>query len=412
MRGTHYYFLGATVTALALPAEVAKHGMASDWPKLCSGIGLRDKSNKGWGPTDPRLPSFISDIFVSLWVPVVITETDAQNSAISDGDGAYRHFRDKNKNTDFASVLDWASESLESAQNLYSYLHSFQEAVGDAKSFVSSKIGSVFGDFGARTKDADGWGEAVGQVAAGVGLMAEFLPNKAASGGIAMGVDLVNGIVQQLIPAEESEVAFHRTDKAKEEFEANVAVITSNVDDFIQNKILSPYQGDNMNDLQTSLLDPFVWIRMVQKGGFAGHGVKCIEKTNPNIIAGLAAPLLNTIWKDAANYVIKLRAEQWKSTTENLCRENVFKSFPEHATRARAHWPGLPGPNLAPGFRNVEGFDYPQEIFHIAGQMVIYGSFQTHVMGGYNSKPHTLDLMDRIKAAGNRDDLQVGAVNV
>lgn len=164
--------------------------------------------------------------------------------------------------------------------------------------------------------------------------------------------------------------------------------------------------------------------KAIQTGDFAGLDTPTVDENEGIVRAGLAAPIINALWRGANNYVVKFDRAAWKAVGYDICKEDAFSdlrakngdnrhgcSDSDGSLYMIAHWGGGPHADGTKNFRNVEGIDELAD-FNITRSNIIDGSIKNFDDGGFDHLPSQQDMFGRVKGAGTKENLFRGITQV
>lgn len=155
--------------------------------------------------------------------------------------------------------------------------------------------------------------------------------------------------------------------------------------------------------------------KAINTGDFAGRDTPSIDLMDRGVRGSLAAPIINAIWRQARNYVIRFDGQGFRDAGIDLCAEDAFPglrasddfkigcSDGDKSLYMIANW----GKGT---FSKVQGISR-LNAFKLSRAEIIAGVITNHDTGGFDYKPGAEELFGRVKKA-NHDSLTNGLANV
>ncbi|KAH7396493.1 hypothetical protein DE146DRAFT_756213 [Phaeosphaeria sp. MPI-PUGE-AT-0046c] len=439
-RETIAFFLAGTAWAVPTTSVVPRASGLDHYPQFCTDQLLRGKSeNKVWTERDigNTLAIFASmkndyDKYINngkarenksfaRYIAQILGlnfnwKCDANDCALEDG-------TEKCKKSESGGQIYLY---LDSALAYWNYFDSFKKAIDHARDDIMGRLPSMWDQFGGPEDQGIHWTEAVGMMTAGASIAAGFLPGGGAAAA-ETGLGLIDTIAASFAPEENTEKKFDAYANTSLAFSDNVGILTGAINKYLKHQFEEPLDWDRKEEDQVNAVHKAVkndaMSKAILTGEFAGLDTPKVDLNDLTIKAGLAAPLINAMWKNGKNYVVKFDRKLWEEAGVNICESDAFAdlrakddnrigcSDTDGSLYMIAHWGKTTNFDHTGYFRDVKGIDLLSD-FGITRHDVIDGSIKNFDEGGLDYMPKQGEIFDRIKTAGNKDNLAKGLAQV
>lgn len=310
--------------------------------------------------------------------------------------------------------------TLEQFSVLYAYLDSLSGAIENARDHLVPKLPTMFDDFGGELKDGMEWDKVIGTITAGVSVLATVVSGPT-GGIISSGFGLAGAMAGYLVPEQEKEKQFNWNKETSSAFVDNVRVIMVAIDTWIEQNMMQP-----IADIATYINLEGNLFFTVGDGKFAADPSPppLVNETNSNILASLAAPVINRLMQQSNHGVIVFDNQAWKNEGYDLCGDPNLKFYEEIQTDGRycdadgnlvlimRFWPEPKGKWMYHDTaRNIKGLDKWSD-YGITRKQIIEGSLENFKAGGFNHGLSAEEATQRLRNMQGIEEIAWGKINV